>query len=75
MVPAWAKAEPGVDPNSFTNQLATILHKSFGIEPRGRGCVYQKPYPDYYDQLNKYSFPTNMNMVELNGKKVLVQPS
>jgi hypothetical protein len=26
-------------------------------------------------KLNKGSFPANMNMVELNGKKVLVQPS
>jgi hypothetical protein len=24
---------------------------SFGIEPKGRGHVYQKSYPDYYDQL------------------------
>jgi hypothetical protein len=26
-------------------------------------------------KLDKDSFPTNMNMVELDGKKVLVQPS
>jgi hypothetical protein len=26
-------------------------------------------------KLNKDSFPTNMNMVELEGKKVLVRPS
>jgi hypothetical protein len=26
-------------------------------------------------KLNKNSFPTNMNMVEVNGKKVLVRPS
>jgi hypothetical protein len=26
-------------------------------------------------KLDKDSFPTNMNMVELEGKKVLVQPS
>jgi hypothetical protein len=38
-------------PNNLTNQLATILRESFSIEPKGRGCVYQKPYPDYYDQL------------------------
>jgi hypothetical protein len=31
--------EPGLDPNNLTNQLATILHESFGIEPRGRGRV------------------------------------
>jgi hypothetical protein len=44
-------AEPGVDPNNLTNQLTTILRESFGIEPKGRGRVYQKPYPDYYDQI------------------------
>jgi hypothetical protein len=38
-------------PNNLTNQLTTILRKSFGIEPKGRGRVYQKSYPDYYDQL------------------------
>jgi hypothetical protein len=48
---AWATAEPGTDPNNLTNQLATILRESFSIEPKGRGHVYQKPYPDYYDQL------------------------
>jgi hypothetical protein len=28
-----------------------------------------------YMKLDKYQFSMNMNMVELNGKKVLVQPS
>jgi hypothetical protein len=27
------------------------MHESFGIESKGRGHVYPKPYPDYYDQL------------------------
>jgi hypothetical protein len=40
-----------VDPNNLTNKLATILCESFGIEPKGQGCVYQKPYLDYYDEL------------------------
>jgi hypothetical protein len=40
-----------VNPNNLTNQLATILRESFGIEPKGRGRIYQKSYPDYYDQL------------------------
>jgi hypothetical protein len=31
--------------------LATILRESFSIEPKGRGHIYQKSYPDYYDQL------------------------
>jgi hypothetical protein len=40
------------DPNNLTNQLAAILRESFGIESKGRGHVYQKLYPDYYDQLH-----------------------
>jgi hypothetical protein len=28
--------------------------ESFGIEPKGKGHVYQKPYPDYYDKLPYY---------------------
>jgi hypothetical protein len=43
--------EPGVDPNNLTSQLATILRESFGIESKGRVCIYQKPYLDYYNQL------------------------
>jgi hypothetical protein len=35
MMPLWVTAEPGVDPNSLTNQLATILCESFSIEPKG----------------------------------------
>jgi hypothetical protein len=50
-MPDRATVEPDADPNNLTNQLATILHESFDIEPKGRGRVYQKPYPDYYDQL------------------------
>jgi hypothetical protein len=48
---ARVTVEPDVDPNNLTNQLATILRKSFSIEPKGREHVYQKSYPDYYDQL------------------------
>jgi hypothetical protein len=36
------------------------LSDSFGIEPKGWRQVYQKPYPDYYDQLaypRGYSVP------------------
>jgi hypothetical protein len=51
MTPGLATAKPGVDPNNLTNQLATILRESFGIEPKGQGRVYQKLYSDYYDQL------------------------
>jgi hypothetical protein len=51
MKPARAMTEPCVDPNNLTAPLATILRESFGIEPKGKGCVYQKSYPDYYSQL------------------------
>jgi hypothetical protein len=60
MTPPRAMAEPDADHNKLTNQLATILRESVGIEPKGRGCVDQKPYPDYYDQLpypRGYSVP------------------
>jgi hypothetical protein len=52
MTSPQAIAEPSADPNNLTNQLTTILLESFGIEPKGRGRVYQKLYPDYYDQLS-----------------------
>jgi hypothetical protein len=51
MTPDRATVKTDVDPNNLTNQLATILHECFVIEPKGRGRVYQKPYPDYYNQL------------------------
>jgi hypothetical protein len=51
MTPAQAIVEPNADTNNLTNQLSTILRDSFGIEPKGQECVYQKSYPDYYDQL------------------------
>jgi hypothetical protein len=35
ITPARATAEPGAEPNNLTNQLTTILHVSFGIEPKG----------------------------------------
>jgi hypothetical protein len=35
MTPSRATAEPDVDPNNLTNQLATILRESFAIEPKG----------------------------------------
>jgi hypothetical protein len=51
MMPPRATVEPGADPNNLTSQLATILHESFSIEPKGRGRVYQKPYPNYNNEL------------------------
>jgi hypothetical protein len=38
--------------NNLTNQLTTILYEYIDIEPKGWGRVYQKLYPNYYDQLN-----------------------
>jgi hypothetical protein len=40
---ARARAEPCADTNNLTNQLATILRESFGIEPKGRGASTKKP--------------------------------
>jgi hypothetical protein len=34
MTPARATTEFGADPNNLTNELATILRESFGIEPK-----------------------------------------
>jgi hypothetical protein len=58
-----ATAEPKVDPNNLTNQLATILRESFSIEPKGQGHVYQKLYLDYYDQL---SYPRSYRVPEFS---------
>jgi hypothetical protein len=63
MTPARVTIEPGADPNNLTNQLATILRESFGIEPRGRGLTYQKPYPDYYGQL---PYPRGYSVTEFS---------
>jgi hypothetical protein len=82
MTPSRATTEPGVDPNNLTNQLATILRESFSIEPKGRGRVYQKPYPDYYDQLpyprgyrvsefSKFGGEDGKTMLELVGQIIL----
>jgi hypothetical protein len=48
MTSARAIAEPCRDPNNLATQLATILREYFGIEPKDKGRVYPKPYPDYY---------------------------
>jgi hypothetical protein len=74
MTPDRATAEPGVDPNNLTIQLATILHESFSIEPKGWGRVYQKPYPDYYDQLpypRCYRVPEFSKFSREDGKTTL----
>jgi hypothetical protein len=74
MTPTRATAKLGADPNNLTNQLATILRESFDIEPRGQGCIYQKPYPDYYDQLpypRGYSVPEFSKFSGEDGKTTL----
>jgi hypothetical protein len=63
MTPARAMTELCVGPNNLTNQLATILCESFVIEPKGRGHVYQKPYPDYYNQL---PYPRGYRVIEFS---------
>jgi hypothetical protein len=67
VMPARATVKPGVEPNNLTNQLATILRESFGIEPKGRGHVYQKPYSDYYDRL---TYPRGPKSAEFSGRMV-----
>jgi hypothetical protein len=73
-MPTRATVEPDADPNNLTNQLTTILHESFGIEPKCRGRVYQKAYLDYYDQLpypRGYRVPEFSNFSEEDGKTTL----
>jgi hypothetical protein len=74
MTPARAAVESCTDPNNLTNQLATILCGSFSIEPKGQGPIYQKPYPDYYDQLpyrRGYIVPKFSKFSGENGKTTL----
>ena len=33
---------------SIREEMASLLREHFGVEPKGRARVYQKPYPDYY---------------------------
>jgi hypothetical protein len=74
MTPGGATAEPGADPNNLTNQLATILRESSSIEPKGQGHVYQKLYPDYYDQVpypRGYRVPEFSKFSGDDGKTIL----
>jgi hypothetical protein len=70
MMPDQATAELDADPNNSINQLAIILRESFGIEPKGRGRVYQKPYPDYYDQLPYRRAIESLSFLSLVGMMV-----
>jgi hypothetical protein len=74
MMSPRATTKPGADPNNLTNQLATILRESFGIEPKCRGRVYRKPYPNYYDQLpypRGYRVPEFSKFSRGDGKTTL----
>jgi hypothetical protein len=74
MTPARATAEPGVDPNNLTNQLTTVLCESFSIEHKCWGHVYQKTYPDYYNQLpypRGYRVPEFAKFNREDGKIIL----
>jgi hypothetical protein len=74
MTTARATTEPSADPNNLTNKLATILRESFGIEPKGKERVYQKAYPDYYDQLpypRSYRVPEFLKYSREDGKITL----
>jgi hypothetical protein len=54
--------------------LATILRESFGIEPKGRGHICQKPCPDYYNQLpypRGYRVPEFAKFSGVDGKTTL----
>jgi hypothetical protein len=74
MMPPQATAESGADPNNLINHLATILHESFSIKLKDRGRVYQKLYPDYYDQLpypRGYRVPKFFKFSREDGKTIL----
>jgi hypothetical protein len=50
------------------------LRESFGIEPKGRGNVYQKSYLDYYNQLpypRGYKVPVFSKFIGEDGKTTL----
>jgi hypothetical protein len=45
MMLARAIAELGTDPNNLTNQLSTILHESFSIEPKAENVSIKNCIP------------------------------
>jgi hypothetical protein len=74
MTPARATGKPCADPNNLATQLATIFRESFGIKPKGKGRVYQKLYPNYYDQLpcpRGYRVPDFSKFTREDGKTTL----
>ena len=47
--------------HDLMTQLANVLREIFGLEPKDRGRAYQKPYFDYFDQVQ---FPRGYRMPE-----------
>ena len=41
--------------------MTQVLRETFGLEPKGKGRVYQKPYPTDYDEV---PFPRNYRVPE-----------
>ena len=44
-------------------QLTQVLRETSGLEPKGRGCVYQNPYPVEYDQI---PYPRNYRVPDFS---------
>jgi hypothetical protein len=53
--------------------ISGIIRDKFGIEARNRAKVYQKPYPDYYDNV---PFPRGYRVPEyakFSGKDIMTR--
>jgi hypothetical protein len=60
------EAYPGMSEN-VREQVARTL-RGFGLEPRGRARMYQKPYPEFFDTI---SYPRGFRVpdfVEFTGE-------
>ena len=51
VTPIRPTAEPYMGTENVREQVANVLREQFGVEPKGRACAYQKPYPDFYDNV------------------------
>ena len=68
MTPARPMIKEMADPNHITAQVTTVLRETFGLEPKGSARAYQKPYPDYFDQVQ---YPRGFrvpNFVKFSGE-------
>ena len=62
-------AEQPMRRESIREEIASLLMENFGVEPKGRACVYQKPYPNYY--YDTISYPRGFmfsDFVKFNGE-------